>query len=354
MLLVSLLNLGGCAILPSLEGDLNAQLDRYLDSGEFGKAFDTLSYVRKDHPDYAHLMARHSQVEKRARAYEQAQIRRAADFTARGEWAQAFETYRNAINKFPHSAPLRSELQEFRRKQERRIEELKVERLVARARWLERTVALQESIVQVDPGDWVESYQLDRYKSEAVELAGELTRIGSAALEQEQLGIAARTLPIAARLNPNPSAANANDRLGHAEANQAQQQRRSQLKAMQRLRQRETTTTLAEFRQAQSAGDLPQARQLMLRLVEIDSENAEVQSERSQFEAQLNKVLGTHLEAAISLYGRGRFDEAVAHWQRVLAIDPHHEQARAGIERAERVMQKLKQLREKQGSATAP
>ena len=354
MLLASLLHLGGCAIIPSLEGDLNGQLDRYLESGEYGKALDTLTYVRKDHPDYARLTARRPQVEERARAYEQAQIRRAAEFTARGEWEQALDTYRRAISQLPHSTPLRSELQAFRRKQEHRIEELKVERLVARARWLERAVSLQESIVRVDSDDWVERYQLDRFKTEAVELASELTRIGNAALEKEQLGIAARTLPIAARLSSDPNAVNANDRLSHAEASQVEEQRRSQMKAMQRLRQRETTKTLAEFRAAQSAGDLRQARQLMLRLVEIDSENTEVQAERSQFEAQLDKVLGTHLEAAISLYGRGRFEEAVAHWQRVLAIDPHHEQARAGVERAERVMQKLKQLREKQGTATAP
>ncbi len=353
ILLVATLQLGACAIIPALEGDLDAQVTRYLANDEYGKALDVLTYVREDHPAYANLSSRRAEVERRARTFEQAQIRRAADFTARGQWAEAFETYRTAINKMPHSVPLRMELQSFRRTQARRIEELKIDRLVARARWLERAVTLQKSIVQVDPDDWVERYELDRYMTEAVELAGELTRIGTAALEKEELGIAARTLPIAARLNPSPSSQSAQDRLSLAEADQAQQQRRSQMQAIQRLRQRETARTLAEYRKAQEAGDLRLARQHMMRLIEIDSDNSEVKAERSRFEAQLEQVLSTHLEAAISLYGRGRFEEAVAHWRRVLAIDPHHEQAQAGVERAERVIQKLKELREKQ-SGTQP
>lgn len=351
LLLFAMLQLGACAIIPALEGDLGEQLDRNLAENEYARALDILAYIREDHPDYARLVARRSQVEARAKAFEKAQIRRAAELTARAEWAGALETYREAINKLPHSVALRMELQAFRRKQARRIEELKVDRLVTRARWLERAMALQNAIVQVDPDDWIENRELGRYEAEAAELATELTRIGNRALEEENLGIAARTLPIATRLSPTSSAESAKDRLSQAEAAQVQAQRRSQTRALQRLRQRETTNTLAEYRKAYGAGDLRRARQLMMRLVEIDDGNSEVQAERTKFEGQLEKVLRTHLESAISLYGRGRFDEAVAHWNRVLDIDPDHEQARAGVERAERVMQKLKQLREKQNGS---
>lgn len=350
-LLLSTLQLGACAIIPSLEGDLNEQLERNLAEDEYARALNILTYVREDHPDYARLVARRPMVEARARAFEKAQIRRAAELTEQGDWAGAFETYRAAINKLPHSVPLRMELQAFRRKQANRIEELKIERLVARARWLERAIALQRSIVHVDPDDWIEQRQLERYHEEANALAAELTRIGSAALEKENLGVAARTLPIAARLSPTPSAESAADRLSQVEAAQVQTQRRGQNRALEKLRHRESTSMLAEFRKAFTAGDLKRARQLMVRLAEIDGANPEVQTERSAFEAKLDQVLRTHLESAISLYGRGRFDEAVAHWNRVLDIDPEHEQARAGVERAERVMQKLRELREKQNGA---
>lgn len=352
-LLLSTLQLGACAMIPALEGDLNAQLDRNLADNDYARALNILTYVREDHPDYARLAARRPAVEARAKAFEKAQIRRAEELTARGQWADAFETYRSAINKLPHSVALRMELQSFRRKQARRIEELKIDRLVSRARWLERAMALQQAIVQVDPDDWIENRQLETYRTEATELAAELTRIGSGALEKENLGIAARTLPIATRLSPTPSAESAKDRLSQAEAAQVQSQRRSQDKALERLRQRETTATLAEYHKVFGAGDLRRARQLMMRLSEIDGGNPAVQAERDKFEAKLEQVLRTHLESAISLYGRGRFDEAVAHWNRVLDIDPDHEQARAGVERAERVMQKLKELREKQSNGNA-
>lgn len=348
LVLLSTLQLGACAIIPALEGDLNEQLDRSLAENDYTRALDIITYVREDHPDYTRLVALRPSVEARAKAFEQAQIRRAAELTAQGDWAAAIAIYREAIGKLPHSTALRTELQAFRRRQANRIEELKIERLVVRARWLERAITLQRAIVQVDPDDWIENRQLERYQDEASELATDLTRIGSNALEKENLGVAARTLPIAARLSPSPSSESAKDRLSQAEAAQVQEQRRSRTQALEKLHQRETTTTLAEYRKALETGNLRRARQLMMRLSEIDGQDPEVQDERRKFEGKLDQVLRTHLESAISLYGRGNFDEAITHWKRVLEIDPEHEQARAGVERAERVMQKLKELREKQ------
>lgn len=353
-LLLAMLQLGACAVIPALEGDLDHQLNRFLAEDEYARALDVITYVREDHPQYARLVARRPAVEARARAFEQAQIRRAAALTAQGDWSGAFETYRAAINKLPSSVPLRKELQAFRRKQAERIEELRIERLVARARWLERTIALQRSIVHVDQNNWTEQRELERYQEEANALATELTRIGSTALENENLGVAARTLPIAARLSPTPSAESAKERLSQAETAQVQSQRRQRNRALEKLRHRESASLLSDFRKAFAAGDLKRARQLMQRLSEIDGGNPEVQTERSAFEDKLDQVLRTHLESAISLYGRGRFDEAVAQWNRVLAIDPENEQARAGVERAERVMQKLRELREKQSGAQPP
>lgn len=353
-LLLAMLQLGACAVIPALEGDLNHQLDRYLAEDDYARALEVLTYVREDHPQYARLVARRLAVEARARAFEQAQLRRAAELTAQGDWAGALDTYRTAINKLPNSVPLRKALQAFRRKQDERVEELRIERLVARARWLERAIVLQRSIVHVDQDNWTEKRQLESYQEEARSLAHELARIGSTALENENLGVAARTLPIAARLSPTPSAESAKERLTQAETAQVQSQRRHQHRALEKLRHRESASLLTDFRKTFTAGDLKRARQLMLRLSEIDGGNPEVQTERSAFEAKLDQVLRTHLESAISLYGRGRFDEAVAQWNRVLDIDPENEQARAGVERAERVMQKLRELREKQSGGQPP
>jgi hypothetical protein len=267
---------------------------------------------------------------------------------AQNRWADALEAYRSAIDKLPQSQVLRADLQEFRRRQAQRVEELEVDQLVARARWIERALPVQESIVTTDPGNWDARHELDQLRKEAADVADELTRVGLKALENNNLGLAGRTLPIASRLHPNPTAERARDQLGFEEAQQIQAQRRSQDNAMGRLRNQESRKLLTDFQQAFRAGDLRRARLLMTRLQDLDGQNREVIDEGARLKNRLDTVIKEHMDEGNSLYGRGKFQEAMARWNKVLELDPENEQARTSVDRASRVIDKLKQLREKQ------
>jgi tetratricopeptide (TPR) repeat protein len=230
------------------------------------------------------------------------------------------------------------------------VQELRVDQLVAKARWLERSLPVQESIVTADPEDWRAHRELEALRTEARDVATELTEVGLNALDRNDLGIAGRTLPIASRLHPTTVAEKARDQLSFAETVQVQAHSRAQQHAMERLRTQESRKLLTDYQQAFAAGDLRRARLIMTRLHDLDSQNPEVARESSRLKAQLDSTIRQHIDDGNSLYGRGKFEEAVGSWNRVLELDPDHELARTSVERATRVIDKLKQLREKQAA----
>lgn len=343
-------SLAGCAVLSGMNGDVKARVEEHESREEYGLAIDALAAVPREHPDYKRLMQKRAHLETKARAYEQSAIRRAGELTAQNRWSDALALYREALNKLPRSQALREELQAFRQKQAQRGEELRVELLVSKARWLERSLPLQEALAKTDPDDDDARRALDARRAEAATLAEELNAIGLAALEKDNLGVAARTLPLAARLNPTPTAEQAKDRLSRAELDELRRQRRTQERAIGELRQRETRQLLTEYNDASRAGDLRRARQAMARLQELDAENPEVVREHEKLRGKIERAVQKDLDEAINLYSHGKFEEAIVRWNRVLELDPENEKARSNLERAGRVVEKLRQLREKQAS----
>jgi tetratricopeptide (TPR) repeat protein len=338
----------GCAHLVALQSDVLKQISLYEAEQEYGKALDVIAAVSASHPQRARLIQKRSQLQAKAKAFEQSTVKRADELSAQSRWGEAVALYRDAIDKIPQSGALRAAFQQLRQRQAQRVEQLNVDQLIGKARWVERALPVQVSIVNTDPGDWSARRALSRLREEAADVAQELTQIGLEALKNNDLGLAGRTLPIASRLSPDPVAARARDQLNSEEAAQVRVLRSLQERGLDQMREQESRKLLGDYRQAVRKGDLRRARLIMTRLQDFDGQNPAVVREGASLKSQLEAEVKRQMDEGNSLYGRGKFQEAMTTWSRVLDLEPENEQARASIERASRVVEKLKQLREQQ------
>jgi len=55
---------------------------------------------------------------------------------------------------------------------------------------------------------------------------------------------------------------------------------------------------------------------------------------------------GEHFNRASDLFHQGKYDEAIAEWEKVLEIDPGHELSKQKIERAKSARKELEKLPE--------
>lgn len=345
------LQLGGCAYITAVREDVVEQVDRMVERERYGRALATIDYIKPEHPDYVELMRRRKEIARQAEAYEKKALARGERLMEENQWEAALDVYDKALRRLPDSLPLQQAMQRFRDHQDRQIDDLKLELLLARGRWLEETLELQEAITRIDPESWRAEWAYDAKRQEAADLGEQLGKLGRVALEEDHLEVALRTLPLAARLAPTEENLEARARLQRVEAEQSRRAREARARTQKRQAARQLQVALVRYREAFEAGELVEARRQMAEMERLAPKDPRVMEQRQALQAAVEQAVRQGMEQGNSLYGRSLFQEAIAAWNRVLQLDPGNEQARANLERARKVLERLEELRRKQQAA---
>lgn len=356
LLLLGLLT--GCAALDlprfaRLEGtELLAQVDRWVEEREYGRALDALSRADPKDPQYPQLAERRREVEALAAAYEQEVLSNVRSDVEAGNWAGALDRFDQALERLPDSAALRDGLAELHRQQAARIGEVRSEILVHRARWLRASLPLYAKIARIAPRDDTAQERLARHQEEVEEVARELMEQGLAAFEEEDYARAEQFLPLAASLSDAPEVAEAHAKLKawrsrQREEQEAERHRRQEAAQARREAERRRIERLwQEYDSAFEAKEYNAARNRVERLGELLPKDEAVAQARARLEAAVASAVERLFDQGVSLYSRGRFEEAIERWQRVLELESGHQSAQESLERAQRVMRRVEHLRE--------
>ena len=373
VLLLGFIN--GCAYLTSMQGDAELQVDSWIKQHEYGKALDTLGYIKKDHPDYERLMVKREQVALEARIYEKKVVREAEDFISQNRWYDALAIYDQALARLPKSNLLREGKKELYRKQNLRLAELNLDLLVVQAERLGDSLPVYEAIAEVAPRDRSKKRLVEKKYSEAKELIDLLLPAGRDALDRGDLVEARRILSQALRLDPDIASQKVVRELESAEVGQAKvigrakakrdvvrqsgaKQREAELKQieeMQLAQQRQSEKLFNDYEQAFFDKDFKKARELLEKLKEMDGANIDLERRDLELAQAIKSAVEEYLAQGVSLYGQAKFKQAIEVWQKILEIDPGNTLAQSHVDRAQMALDKLRQLREKQkGAGRAP
>ncbi len=83
----------------------------------------------------------------------------------------------------------------------------------------------------------------------------------------------------------------------------------------------------------------------------MDPGNPEARRLHQQLNRTVSARVAPMLERSALLYREGKIEEAKKIWEEVLRLDPSHGQAQAGVERANRVLDNLRRLKERDAPA---
>ncbi|WP_303902016.1 hypothetical protein [Thiohalomonas denitrificans] len=355
--------LGGCSALSTLQGltgnDLNTQLDTWIVERQYGRALNALSAIDPKDPEYSRLADKRRKVESLAKTYEKEIVAQAAKDMEKGNWARALNAYDTALRGMPDSTYLKDGLAELHRKQSSLVATQRLNLMVARARFLERALPIYERIARIDPRDHDASNALKEHRQSIQETAEHLARTGSAALEAAEYEVAERTLPLAATLSNDEMVQAAYTRLKewHAarerEHQNARERRRKRAEAQEANAHQYFDSLMSEYRRTYENGQYQKAGKILAQLEETTTNQSEVESERKQLEVTIDIEVERLFEEGVTYYSRGEFERAVQLWKRILELRPAHRPALDNLDRAERVLERLQQLREKQAQRNA-
>jgi tetratricopeptide (TPR) repeat protein len=341
--LLLLLTLNGCAYLASVSGDVESHVERWVAEQEYGKALAALSHIKPEHPDYAALMKKRAAIARRAGQYERETVNQGMELARQGQWEQALERTALALSRLPDSSVLQDSQRRLLQQQAARLEQLELELLLARGEGLLRVLPVYSTRASVAPHAWSTQSDLRTAQAEAARVGAELTRLGRVALERKELDKARRTLSLALRLHPDPETKQANQellrRLGPpAPAAKA---------AGKTAREDETPELLQRYRQAYADKNWGEAQRLLALLELQPTPPDELAQLRGELNAEVAEAVNQHTERGIALYSRGKYAQALAAGRKAQQLDPANERVNAHVERAERVLEKLRALQEK-------
>jgi hypothetical protein len=261
----------------------------------------------------------------------------------------------DALQKLPHSTLLR----ELRNGIEQdRVEQLKTnerEQLVSRAGFMLEQQKLYTNMMNLESPSFSQRWENKRNAKEALELSNKLLEHGQYAVQQERLDIAMQCLQLSTALNPTDEAdaliseinttRESRKQVEKKQASIKKAQKRQKVKQKQKNR---TRVLVEETQLALAKNDLQAARAAYVQIPASSLQHNEVISVRDELDTAVGRRVNEILVAGDAQYRADRVLEAVRTWTEGLSLDPENPELRERVERANRVLARLEELKRQQ------
>lgn len=337
--------LSGCSTyIASKQGDLLTQIDTWSAEEEYGKALKTLGYVKPSHPQYPQLLARKKNLRIKAQEYQLRVDKKIRQLIEAKQWADALDLIDQAKVKYPQGKGLKKTRQHLLVEQKKLLSAIDKQIMLERSQWMIKARPFYQNKHNTDPRNNKLKTQLDELNKESESLAKELTRLSKQAIERAHFKTARKRIDQAIVLAPNKDRKTILSFLKDRDiiSNNLQQQNQK------RTHMEQQNTILLDIEKSFSSGDLIVTKQLILELDEKERQNPELIQLERQLDRTINYAIQRFFSDANKLYTDGQFQKAIELWEKVLLYDPENVLAKENILRAEKVIDKLTTLREKQ------
>jgi len=355
LLVLGLATLGGCATLGPRSAPNLQDVDKLVASHRYGEALDALSRVPPSAADYAKARARMAAVRREMAHYRTGLLKKVEARETAGDIKGALQTLQQGARDLPPDKTLRQTRQRLEREQTHRLQILDQRMHLARARYLLRQLELYRESLQLRSPSYAARWRKQRTQDELKDLHGHLLDCGRAAMARHDMDLAADCLHAAQRIDDTPPVQAALKELQGVRETQARAAReriRQQQAASERARTKRRQAALeGELNGALNRGDLQQARAALRKLRQVSGSSSRLKELTQAVDEAIAAKVKELLRRGANLYRQGDIVRARDTWREALKLDPDNVDAQARVERADRVLEKLHQLKQDQPPA---
>lgn len=263
---------------------------------------------------------------------------------AKGRYGQAIELLERAIAVDGKAESYTTALREIRMQQGLVEQELADQLLISQTSALKNQMPILEQLTRSNPDQSVYERQLQETQRQLLELRQNLSECGWRHFKRNN-ALAKDCLSLALSLQPNEQDERLMQHLlaeQHQDREKTETEQRTQREQVWKQR---IQTRLDEAMRLNESGQLTEARRVLKLIQKEDPKNEQVKSLLSDVESRLKIYLENLLTAGDRLYREGEIEGAKATWRAALTLDPQDQRARDKIERAQRVLENLENLR---------
>lgn len=288
--------------------------------------------------------------------YEAAVFAEARTLEENNDLLGAVQLLSGALQKVPHSTLLR----ELRHTiEQERLAQLKTnerEQLVSRATFMLEQQKLYQDKINLESPSLGQRWENKRNAKEAGELSVKLLEHGEHAIQSNNLEIAEDCLQLSAALQPSPQTEALLSEIGTIKTSRKQvaskQASIKKVKKQQKVKQQqknETRILLQETQQALANDDLQVAHETFGQIPPSARQHKDILA----IQDDLDKAVNARVEKLIldgdAQYRSDNVLGAVRLWTEGLTLEPENQELRERVERANRVLVRLEELKRQQG-----
>ena len=269
---------------------------------------------------------------------------------------EAVQMLSDALQKLPHSTLLR-ELRSAIEQQ--RVEQLKtneLEQLTSQATYMLEQQQLYQDKINLESPSLGQRLENKRNAKEAGELSTKLLEHGQYAMQTDKLVIAENCLNLSTALKPSPEADALLSEIKTIKDSRKQDaQKRASIKKkkkQQKVKRKQTNKTrvlMEETQQALSDDELQVARAAFVQIPPAAQQRKEVIAIQDDLDKAVNTRVTRLITTGDAQYRADNVLGAIRTWTKGLSLDPENPELRERVERANKVLARLEELRRQQG-----
>lgn len=334
-LIFILLMFSGCAFIHSLDENLPQQVEDWMQNKEYAKVIDTLAYIRPGHAHYKTLSPLRESAVQKAFEYETYILTRGKQFHDKQLWQQAYITYEQGLQKLPDSAAIQQALNEFILQRDSYIKQLSYQILFNKSQAILANSPIHIKINKAAPDNYRYRIQTRHHESEKNEVTVELMDCAEDTLQANQLVTSQKCLDLAMNLYGTPLPARYQG---------LQTRLTKKRKSLSQLLSETAQTNLTATKEALKNNRLKDAVDYFQKIPAEELQKPAVIKLRAKLDKEIKLAVKQGAATGRKLYSAGKINEALEIWQALLILDPGNPALQKHIERAQRVLKKLKSL----------
>ena len=340
--------LAGCPQMANLRlgQDRPEDMQQLLDQDEYARARQlTRTYPAVATPD---MQVAITTLES---SYENRIFTDARKLADKQDLRAAIDLLTEASHKIPDSTLLREYRHQLEQERTRQLENNERRQLVARAHYILNEQELSRQQANLQSPSLEQRWRNARNRNESLKLARQLLEHGQIAVQRDELKTASECLELSQALNDTDDAQSVLVELQSKEAAQKTVARKKQATRNKKIRigqNQETRNLLVKTRKALDENDLEEARQSFDRIPSVTSNDSKVTAIQAELDQAVDVKVTKLIVQGDAQYRADRVNEAIRTWSEANTLDPDNSKVNERLDRANKVLARLEELRSKQ------
>ena len=350
LLLLSLL--AGCSHIDTfrLGDDRSDDLYTLLENQQYERAEQLLNvYPYLDTPEQREML--HARIAE----YEQTTLVEAQALESGNNLYRAIEVLDSALANLSHSTSLNDYRRILENRRDARLRDNQRKKLVSRAEYIVQRQKIYEERLNLESPGLGKRLTHTFYQQVAASLADELLQCGRDSMQEDNLVTADKCLQLARAIDDTPAvqsalASLAEKRVSYRDSQEIEEhiKRVKKEKKLAITRRNKTQELLAMTGQALEANDLLAARNSFSKIPARARKAQAVVDMQARLDQAIDPVVKELLNRGDRQYRADKVDRAISSWSIALELDPDNTGIKERLERANKVLARLEELKSKQ------